>query len=236
MICKTFSLECSAKLISALLLCVACVGLIGGCSCGPELDTSLLTGSPCRAPCWHNIIPGTSSEEVVHEQLESSSLVRKGTVRCDSAEQEGVLLTMCAWRDQKGDFNRLYLHDGKVLRIEIELDYDLTLGEVVDEYGPPEYVYAEAGGSFEYAVFLLYPTQGLGFTSYVFAPDAAKYIVSRDIGIVSKELKVEEAIYFSPTSLRELFEEVLLLSPSRVEHHVINSREWSDFGQVELAQ
>jgi hypothetical protein len=165
--------------------CIALAIALSGCACSPEVDVSLMTGDPCAIPCWHNITPGVSDEDTVRDQLENSPFVRKGTLRHDPIEKEGAPLTMFAWRDQEGDFNRIYFRDGKVLRIEIGLDYDLTLGQVVDKYGPPEYVYTYARGSFEYFVFFSYPTQGLEVQSYLSAPDASNYIVSRDTGIVS---------------------------------------------------
>jgi hypothetical protein len=167
----------------------------------------------------------------------SSPLVKRGTLRHDTTEVEGVSLTMLAWKDQMGDFNRIYLRDDKVLRIEIDIDYNLTLGEVVDEYGPPEYVYVYADGSLEYFVFLDYPTQGFEVKSYTYAPDVKNYADhNKGIGLVSRDLEVTEVIYFAPTSLRELLEEVLLLPPDGVKYHIANSYEWTGFGQVNLAQ
>jgi hypothetical protein len=224
------------KTVLALLLSIACVGLVSGCSCTPEQDTSLLTGGLCEVPCWHNITPGISDEDTVRAQLRDSPFVKKGTLQYDSTEQEGVLLAMFAWRDQGGDYNRIYLRDGKVLRIKIEIDYDLTLGEVVDKYGSPEYVYAYTRDGLNYLVSLSYLDLGLEVNSYTYSPDADKYIVSKDIGIVSKDLKVEDVTYFSPTSLRGLLEEVLLLSPDGVEYHMTNRHEWTGFDQVKLAQ
>jgi hypothetical protein len=43
-------------------------------------------------------------------------------------------------------------------------------------------------------------------------------------------------IYFSPTSLKSLFEEVLLLPPDAVDYHLSNHHEWTGFGPVKLAQ
>lgn len=223
------------RLVKILLLLGVPVSL-SGCVPMPKLDTSLLTDDPCAAPCWNNITPGVSNENDVRRQLENSPFVKEGSVYQGLDEQGGVPLTTFSWQSRGKPKNWIYLRDGQVLRVHINLDYDLTLGEIVDKYGSPEAVEASLRGSGElrYSVSVYYPTRGLLFstTSYSFdpsVPDATKRFV------VSEDLAMTGVLYFAPTSLRGLFSEVMLAPPDMVEYIVTNSQEWQGYGPVDLA-
>lgn len=129
--------EPSSRVVFFLLVVLV---LVSGCAPMPQLDTSLLTDDPCAAPCWNNITPGISDENDVHRQLEDSPFVRKGSVEHSLTEQDGIPLTTFSWQAQGKPKNWIYLRDGKVLRVRINLDYALTLDEIVEKHGPPEAV------------------------------------------------------------------------------------------------
>ena len=82
----------------------------------------------------------------------------------DLTEWEGVPLGMFYWRARGKTFSRAYLRDGTVLRVEIDLDYDLTLGETVDKYGPPESVYAYVGRAESLWQDISFDYPSIGFT------------------------------------------------------------------------
>ncbi|MBN1976695.1 MAG: hypothetical protein JW918_04765 [Anaerolineae bacterium] len=229
-----------------------------GCSCGPEadvsppadiplptstpsppeLDTSLLTDDPCRAPCWHNIIPGVSGEDDVRAQLQDSPFVKEGTLEYELTEWREVQLGMFYWQGRGEHYNRVYLRDGKVLRIEIRIDHDWTLGEAVDKFGPPKGVLADTYGveTTGYHVDFYYPAQGLIFESNMLPVDRQVYLGDGK-GILQKDLKVTQATYFAPTSLEGMISEVYLYSPDDdMEGWLANIHEWQGFGEVELAR
>jgi hypothetical protein len=221
-----------------LLLLILLTLTTSGCTSQPELDTSLLTDDPCSAPCWHSITPGLSSEDDVRGILEGSPFVRENTLGLDLTEQRGVPLTMFSWQGQGEDLNRIYLRDGQVLRIEINLDYELTLDTVVEKYGQPDsvYAYVRCTEFFGYLVFFDYPTQGLRFSSFSYPVNRDDVVVREGIGLLSGDLIVNEVIYYAPTSPQNMLSEVFLLPADGVEYYLTNMQEWQGFGYVRLAE
>lgn len=210
------------------------------CSCKPdppELDISLLTDVPCRAPCWHNIVPGVSDEDQVRVQLQGNPVVKKGTLMHEPTEWGGVQLDMFAWQARSEHYNRVHLRDGKVLRIQIRVDHDWTLGEAVDKFGPPEGVYAKIYGHeyTGYVVVFHYPAQGLIFDSNTLPIDRRVYLGDGK-GVLQEDLKVTETTYFAPTSLEGMMSEVYFYSPEDMEDWLADIHEWEGFGEVELAR
>jgi hypothetical protein len=203
----------------------------------PELDISLLTDDPCRAPCWHNITPGLANESDVRTQLQSSSFVRKDTLKYESTEEAGIPVGLFYWQAKSERYNRILLRDQVVLRMEIRVDHAWTLGETVEKFGPPGYVYAVIEGEedFVYVVVLYYPAQGLVFESATFPIKKADYTFGEK-GIVSEDLRVTQAIYFAPTSLEGMITEVYLYPPDMMEDWLAEVHEWEGFGKVELAR
>jgi len=167
--------------------------------------------------------------------LENSPFVKKGTLDYSLTEEAGVPLVIFSWQARGRHPNRICLRDGTVLRIEIDLDYDLTLGEIVDKYGPPESVYAFVGVAdfYWHSISFDYPDTGLTLQSFslINPEDVADGTI-----LVSEDMKITSAYYYAPTSLRNMLSEVFLLSPDRVEYHIANSQEWQGFGRVKIAE
>lgn len=227
------------KLLILLCHSLLVLGLVSGCEARPKppIDTSLLTGDPCTPPCWHNIIPGVSDEDNVCGQLENSPFVKQGTLNRRLTEVRGVPLVMFAWSSWQArveDPNRVYLRDGKVLLIEIKLNYDLTLGEIVNKYGPPASLFATIGVAdfFWYEVTFDYPSQGLTLRSFslVNPEDVADGTVP-----LSEDMKITAVYYYAPTSLQDALNEVFLLTPDGVKYGVANRQEWQGFVRIKAA-
>ena len=230
----------SCSMILMMLFCLVPLLIpLSGCS-RPALDKSLLTGEPCSAPCWHNLVPGESTEDDVRRELGNSPWVKPGTVSSGGTEYAGVPGLAFAWKDRgrkerlKLVWNRIRLRDGKVSLVEINLDYDLTLGEVVSRYGPPEGVYARLVGGKEvitYEVILDYPARGLEFSSYSFPDNLDDIRVRTGVGIVTEDLKVTAVYYYAPTSLESALRDVFLYPPERVEAMLGDEQAWPGFGE-----
>jgi hypothetical protein len=185
------------------------------------LDTSLLTDDPCRAPCWHNIIPGVSGEDDVRAQLQDNSLIRKGTLRYELTEEAGVPIGLFYWQARSEHYNRIILRDEVVRRMEVWVDHDWTLGEVVDKFGPPEYIltYVDCLESCLHAVEFYYPAQGLEFESVTFDRE----------DIISRDLKVTLGVYFAPTTLEGMMSEAYLCPPEKMETCLSDIGKWEGF-------
>jgi len=249
------------RVVLPVWLCVV-LGLL--CGCGPvrqthtipascteaTLDKSLLTGEPCAPPCWHNLMPGESTAEDVRRELEHSPWVKADTITVAEAEIRGVPVVYFGWEDcgttgpyskeYRGNlYNRVFLREGRVLRIQIGLDYPLTLGEVVAEYGPPASVHASIGGieSFGYELSAEYPALGLFFFSFTYPVDPDEVTIEDGIGILDEGLVMTSVTYYVPRpTLEAVLSETFLLSAEGVAEVMTDEREWTGFGQVMLAE
>lgn len=235
-------------IIQGLCYSLLVLGLVSGCRTRPELDTSLLTGDPCAPPCWHNITPGVSDEDNVRSQLENSPFVKKSTLHYTLTEEAGIPLVRFSWQAPGRDYiylqngrvwqmeryNYIYLREGKVLRIEISLHGRVRLGEIVDKYGPPESIYASVGAAefYWYTITFNYPAIGLTLESFslINPGDVADGTI-----LVSEEMRITQAYYYTPTSLQKMLSEVLLLPPDRIEYFFANRQRWEGFGRYRLA-
>ncbi len=216
--------------------------LLGGCSESnrPELDKSLLTDDPCAAPCWNNLVPGEATPDEVREALKSSPWVKKGSVSCNSGKLAGVFIELCGWDDRKEGRlggNRALFAEGRLLRIDIDLDYDLTFGEVVEKFGPPEGVYArtEVREGVVYDVSLDYFSQGVTFRRVSFAPKRGEASPNEGWGMVAADFLVTEVNYYAPSTIDEIVQDVFFLTPYQQELRLRYEQQWAGFGKVELA-
>ena len=224
-----------------LPLCfVAILMLLSTCLCAcsepwekrlPEVDRSLLTDDPCRAPCWAGLVPGEATKADVLLALESSPWVKEGSI---ISRPISVL-----WEDQGNRFypwNRAHVRGGYLALIEIQIDFELTLGELVGKFGPPEGVYAyEKLHSYTYTVILDYPTLGMSFTSVLLPVSSSEVLLGRDVGLISPDFVVTEAHYYVPGTLTSVMRDAFLKSPEWVEQILRDEQPWRGFGEVKLA-
>jgi len=121
---------------------------------------------PCVAPCWEDIRPGISDADDVLAHLEASSLVSTSSIRCFSTHQ--VPCSHFEWRFRNPGSGNAYLEENRVRYVVLWLEgAGVTLGEMVDELGPPEYW--DAGFDYPegdavvvfYWIGLFYPDQGV---------------------------------------------------------------------------
>lgn len=128
----------------------------------PEIaDRSFLLGEPCEAPCWYNLIPGQSTESEVNEVLAELPFVDQDYTRRweyegdydgDSDFQKDMSIHFnCVEGDEVPPCGHIDLDDGIVHVISHEIFYQLTLEQVIEKLGPPDYV-----------VYGLYPPHGDG--------------------------------------------------------------------------
>lgn len=132
------------------------------CTPAPDLrdesfldDTSLISGDPCEAPCWQNLIPGETVWGVAQDtiagnedyvEIDSESNRRTGEAWIEFAFRDG--LKCC----------RIYTADGETLSsILLLLSPQLTVSDVVDSFGEPIYMTAQAETSDQSYIALVYP-------------------------------------------------------------------------------
>jgi hypothetical protein len=200
----------------------------------PDLDTSLLTDDPCAAPCWQNIVPGVATFEGAQNQLETSPFVRKGSLDYHVAES-GETHDRFSWHGRSMKYyNYLYLREGKVVLIQIHPDYTLTVGQVVDKFGPPERVYVGLGyGGNVLIAYFDYPAQGLRFTANWRVRDLTeRRIVDSGIALLTEDREIVQVAYFAPGPLEKVLQNPYLNVPDEVEVYLERAQEWKGFGRM----
>ena len=203
----------------------------------PELDTSLLTDSPCTAPCWQNIIPGTTTEQEARRLLKDSPFVRKDSLDYYIANwKAGGDYDRFVWHGRSKKYrNALYFREGKVVLIMIRPDYTLTLGQVIDKFGSPERVYVGLGGGGNVLIaYLDYPAQGLRFTADWSIHDLSeRSMVESGIALLTEDREVVEVAYFAPAPLEEVLQNPYLYAPAGgMEEYLKRAQEWKGFGRI----
>lgn len=163
-------------------------------------DKSLLSEPPPTEPEWQGIVPGASSGEEALQRLRTSPYVRRISISASKTEYPaGPTVETIAWDNKvfcvipmsAQVYNDIVVIDGKVRAITIILGYDVTVDQVVSQYGIPERAaWSEEknyqGGLYT-AIYLLYPDRGMAFRC------AAPY--STPEGVVDPEFPVTDVYY-----------------------------------------
>lgn len=117
-------------------------------SCNPKPDMSWFISSPCESPCWFNIVPGETSKEEIVPILQTIPGIDQ-----DSIGNRGYPIEIF---DDYYFFNwhnhiegEIWLLDNRVSSIIFtpktngytpKYSLGLTVGEIIDKYGEPDYV------------------------------------------------------------------------------------------------
>ncbi len=172
----------------------------------------ILDGRPCAPPCWQGITPGMS--------MDSDALVRR-LRRMPGVKTvwENGPCVMWFWYGREG-YNSICMNrNGVVESILLSVDFDLTVGEIIDKYGTPGAVNAVYGGIPEdpyVALNLLYPTYGMWVRAMVL-PDYKP--------VLEPTTKVYEVLYVIPSDSLEEW-----LGPKMSELHL---QPWPGYGPLD---
>ena len=187
-----------------LLLAVLLGGLcLAACTPTPKLlddsllkDTSLLSDTPCAAPCWHSIIPGQTSWRDMRATIEDDGQFGKvDEVKDDSSE---VRLASFARKDSTTPCCRIYSSlDGKTVGQILTLlaPGQMTLGDVIAKYGEPTYGAGADVTSDQALVSLFYPS--IPMMVYAFAPGIKD-------GELTKASQIVGALYITQADVEEI--------------------------------
>lgn len=130
-------------------------------------DRSILTDSPCAAPCWHGIVPGTRMEK---EEILQILATLPNFDHVWEPTGGTIAWHWKQWPWRRTGYNTIYLSGPVVHNVSLSIDFELTVEEILDKYGLPEATnYGQAGvPEHPYVrMNLYYPTRGLQFTAMV---------------------------------------------------------------------
>ena len=183
-----------------LLLSVVLAVFAAACAPPPVLrddgflkDTSLLTGDPCEAPCWRNIIPGETTWRDALILVEDDPQL----TNVEMVEDQESTARLINFTDAGGpQCCRVYTEDGVTVSAVLTLlAPSMNLGEIIDKYGEPTYV---AGGDVtadQTLLSLLFPE--IPLILYVFAEGV-------ETGELSPASEIIGAIYLIPEDMELL--------------------------------
>ncbi len=172
--------------ILAIVGILSIVGLLTRWYLKSTVDRSVLTDSPCAAPCWEGVVPGTAMDE--DEVLELlKELPSVGRVW----KNRSIMWHWKEWPWEGQSYNSIFLMGTVVNNITLYFAFDLTVEEIVDKYGIPETVsVTQVGIPYAHiAVHFFYPTRGLTFKAEVF-PDYDP--------VLKPTTRVSKAVYTAP--------------------------------------
>jgi hypothetical protein len=138
-------------------------------------DISLVSGEPCEAPCWQDLIPGETVWGVAQDFVknnadytivqEVTASIRVREARIEFAIQDGP---QCC---------RILSRDGEILSaIVLLLAPNMQLGDVIERYGEASYVSGEAVTNDQATIALVFPD--IPMVTYVFAESLSESEVS----------------------------------------------------------
>lgn len=107
-------------------------------------DNSLITQSPCAPPCWQGLTPGESTWSEATDFMMNSPLIN-GNVGERHGPASGINVSQFWWwaGEVQGSGRGNVIDSDKsglILYISIKPNTAITIGEVLQVYGPPTYV------------------------------------------------------------------------------------------------
>ena len=134
---------------------------------GQMVCAGILADVPCAPPCWQMITPGEAMtiQEVTTflEQLPNVSWFHEAEV-CSGTG------FMWGWKSSRG-YNFIHLDDENIVTgISLYVDCELTVGEILQKYGKPDFVnggLVTHPGPMHVRLNLWYPLQGLRFVARI---------------------------------------------------------------------
>jgi hypothetical protein len=170
-----------------LPLCLVVWLLASGCAPAPQLlndaylnDSSFVSGDPCEAPCWQNLIAGESAwglaQDFITNNADYSSVISNrdrdtGEAWIEFAYQNGPV---CC---------RIYSTSQETLSsVYLLLRPQNTVREIVERYGEPQFITAQAKTPEQSIIALVY--SDLSFVVYVFAENLSESQVNEDSQVI----------------------------------------------------
>jgi hypothetical protein len=176
--------------------------VVSACSAPPVLrddtflkDDSLVTGEPCGAPCFRGITPGeTSWRDAVNTIQDDPQFAG---FRVEEFEEDSTLAKRLTWADGDAqDCCLITTLDGETVEEFFSfLAPQMQLGDVIDRYGEPQYLFGEPVSDDQAVAFLIYEDPSVML--YIFVGGAAT-------GEISPDSEVIGMWYVTPASITGL--------------------------------
>jgi len=182
------------------------VAVIAACAPTPSLlddtflnDTSLISGTPCEAPCWQTLVPGETAFGAALDFVGNNTDFTNAD-RQRNRETNEVVLNF-SYLDGP-QCCRIYSRDGEILSsLLMLLSPNMTVGEVLERYGEPQYFTGQDLTVDQTFISLVYPQRPM--VIYAFGAGATTGTLSADNQIIGLSYMSadEMTLLLSTTSL-----------------------------------
>jgi len=162
-----------------------------------EIDSGLFTGHPCEAPCWQGLTPGLSSIQDVEQfvnTLNPNNWPSKEEITYDSGCKLILLHDTTNNQNVHASLD-LSIEEGKLTFIQSFHSNMLSLEQVVNHFGYPEYIkaiLAVGPDGDSYILEIYYPSKGVGFKV---RPN------KNDVGFIKPTMLIDTVQYFATGDL-----------------------------------
>ena len=195
----------------------------------PLVAQGLLEGEPCGPPCFQGLVPGSSTEEDVRQFLRSGEYT-VGPYAAIERSQQGVLVLKWDRRGLGGQKNEFQIQDDVLTLMGMYVDSDVTLEQVVNQYGAPDRSAANLNMSAR-----VYTLVGLFYREVGMILDLYLY---DDVPQLKPETRVARVWYFEPVSLEEAIAVLAGKKGQALEDFELEQlgwwHDWQGYGVVEL--
>jgi hypothetical protein len=186
----------------------------------------------CKSPCWDTLSPGVSTEEDVKTYIAS-----RNTTLWPEVSESGIPPLCKAYKLKGGGVStvNLLIRNGMLIGINKGNVRPYTISQLVELYGPPEYVKSVLGigpdGQF-YVLEVYYPSLGLAYKLYPNQDEVG--LLKPDIGILAAYFYAPGEIdnYFLSSELYCVEKESAMQTISFYKENWL--RPWTGFGKIEV--
>ena len=173
-------------------------------SCKEEY-TVLFPDRSCESPCWNGIMPGKTTEEELLADLKNIPTIVEDSIYIYG--QSDIFDNLVCFSLPSKVEAEVYIIKDKVVLILFKGKPGITIGQVIEQIGQPEYiitnptaVHVSFGLSLNILVHGIYLSKGIGFRY-----DSGKYNIALKSKI-TPERKLDLFYYFDPNLYLQLAE------------------------------
>lgn len=116
------------------------------------VDESWTTGEPCSPPCWYGVIPGVSNKEEALNTLTTLPFLNRKDLTQAKDDQfydpvsDSLVSAEVVYVSYKeggvGGYVGVYFVKDELVMIEFSPNFAISFEEVVEQIGPPDYLFA----------------------------------------------------------------------------------------------
>lgn len=197
---------------------------------------------PCLGGVWEGLEMGRTTETELRRWLQTSPLVHRDSLNdYPRVSAYGIQEHIYRW-DLTAGHNRwltISVISETVSSVHFPILYPLTLAQVIEQIGEPEYILADDvyyGSHCFYTVEFDYPRLGLIVVADLLPCDGIQRdrVTGEKTGLLEPDFRVNFISCGQPGTLKEIIQSIYAMSPEAATLEANQHHQWSGFGRVRL--